>query len=86
MPSEYFRRQIYGSFWFERASALPAIETYPDNVMYETDYPHPTCQHPGPQSPGVEPREYIDQALGSLPEETLRKVLFDTAASLYGIK
>lgn len=86
LPSEYFRRQIYGSFWFERASALPTIELYPDNVLYETDYPHPTCQHPGPRSPGVEPRQYVDEALGALPEATLRKVLFDNAAALYGIK
>lgn len=86
LPSEYFRRQIYGSFWFERASALPAIEQYPDNILYETDYPHPTCQHPGPRSPGLEPREYVAEALGGLPEPTLRKVLFDNAAALYGIK
>ena len=86
LPSEYFRRQIYGSFWFERASALPAIELYPDNILYETDYPHPTCQHPGPRSPGPVPQQYIDETLGSLPEPTLRKVLFDNAAALYGIK
>ena len=86
LPSEYFRRQIYGSFWFERASALPAIELYPDNILYETDYPHPTCQHPGPRSPGTVPQQYIDETLGSLPEPTLRKVLFDNAAALYGIK
>jgi predicted TIM-barrel fold metal-dependent hydrolase len=86
LPSEYFRRQIYGSFWFERASALPAIELYPDNILYETDYPHPTCQHPGPRSPGTVPQQYIDETLSSLPEPTLRKVLFDNAAALYGIK
>ncbi|MCB0995272.1 MAG: amidohydrolase [Acidimicrobiales bacterium] len=85
LPSEYFRRQIYGSFWFERASAIPAIEMYPDNILYETDYPHPTCQHPGPRSPGLEPRQYIDEALGALPDETLDKVLFSNAAALYGI-
>ena len=53
LPSEYFRRQIYGCFWFERDSAIEAIERFPDNIMFETDYPHPTCQHPGPQSPAA---------------------------------
>ncbi len=86
LPSEYFRRQIYGSFWFERASALASIELYPDNILYETDYPHPTCQHPGPRSPGQEPRQYIAEALGSLSEPVRQKVLFDNAAALYGIK
>jgi predicted TIM-barrel fold metal-dependent hydrolase len=86
LPSEYFRRQIYGCFWFERDSALAAIEQYPDNILYETDYPHPTCQHPGPRSPGQNPRDFIAESLGRLPEATARKVLFDTAAALYRVK
>jgi predicted TIM-barrel fold metal-dependent hydrolase len=86
LPSEYFRRQIYGCFWFERDSATSTIERYPDNILYETDYPHPTCQHPGPRSPGQDPRDYIASALGALPESTLRKVLFDNAAALYGVR
>ena len=56
LPSEYFRRQIYGCFWFERQGALDAIAQYPDNILFESDYPHPTCQHPGPRTPGMSPR------------------------------
>jgi predicted TIM-barrel fold metal-dependent hydrolase len=85
LPSEYFRRQIYGCFWFEEATARYAIETYPDNILYETDYPHPTCQHPGPNTPAMWPRDYANQALGSLPEDLQRKVLFENAASLYRV-
>lgn len=85
LPSEYFRRQIYGCFWYERASAVPAIEAYPDNMLFETDFPHPTCQHPGPATPAVRPAEYVDDALGALPEQVLGKVLHDTAARLYGV-
>jgi uncharacterized protein len=85
LPSEYFRRQIYGCFWFERESALAAIEMYPDNILYETDYPHPTCQHPGPRSPGQYPRQYIAETLEALPAPVLSKVLFENAASLYGL-
>ena len=62
------------------------LKPFMDNILYETDYPHPTCQHPGPRSPGTVPQQYIDETLGSLPEPTLRKVLFDNAAALYGIK
>ena len=85
LPSEYFRRQIYGCFWFEEASALFAIEQLPDNILYETDYPHPTCQHPGPLTPAQRPRDYAQRTLGRLDEATARKVLHDNAARLYGI-
>ncbi len=83
LPSEYFRRQIYGCFWFERDSAIEAIERFSDNIMFETDYPHPTCQHPGPQSPAQWPRDYASGLLDKLPDSVLSNVLHDTAASIY---
>ncbi len=86
LPSEYFRRQIFGCFWFERASALNAIAQFPDNILYETDYPHPTCQHPGPRTPAQFPRDYAESVLGSLDDAVLDKVLFSNAARLYGVK
>ena len=60
LPSEYFNRQIYGTFWFERDSALHAIEALGSkNLMYETDFPHPTSMSPGPGSPAaVAPSEF----------------------------
>ena len=85
LPSEYFRRQIYGCFWFEEASALFAIERFPDNILYETDYPHPTCQHPGPLTPAEHPRVYAQRTLGRLDDITARKILHDNAAALYSI-
>ena len=64
LPSEYFRRQCYGTFWFERLT-LPLLETYPDNFMFETDYPHPTSIGPGPASPKAQtiPSHHIEKAL-----------------------
>jgi predicted TIM-barrel fold metal-dependent hydrolase len=85
LPSEYFRRQIYASFWFEEKLIRPALELFPNNILYETDYPHPTCQAPGPASAGTHPRLYADRVLAGVPEATLRKVLHDSAAALYGI-
>lgn len=85
LPSEYFRRQIYGSFWFEEKGLGPALDLYPDNVLYETDYPHPTCQAPGPASAGTHPRLYAERAMAGLPEEVVRKVVHDNAAALYGL-
>jgi predicted TIM-barrel fold metal-dependent hydrolase len=84
-PSEYFRRQLYGCFWFEQKSALAAIDVLPDNIMFETDYPHPTCMHPGPRTAATRPREYAQELLGGLPDDVIRKVLYETAAKVYGI-
>ncbi len=61
----------------------PALELYPDNILYETDYPHPTCQYPNPQTPAQHPRDYADEVLSDLPHETLQKVFHDNAAALY---
>jgi predicted TIM-barrel fold metal-dependent hydrolase len=85
LPSEYFRRQIYGCFWFEGIGARRAVETFPDNILYETDYPHPTCMAPGPRTPGERPRVYAEREFSDLPEENLRKVFHDNAAALYGL-
>ncbi len=86
LPSEYFKRQIYGCFWFERDTALSAIDYLgPDNVLYETDFPHPTSMSPGPASDAQRPDDYIRDHLSGLPEATLRKVLHDNAAKLYGL-
>ncbi len=46
-PSEYFRRQVYACFWFERAGLAGAIEALgPGHLLFETDFPHPTCTYP----------------------------------------
>ena len=86
LPSEYFRRQIYACFWFEEASLHPGLELLADNLLWETDYPHPTCQHPGQTGGwGQHPRDYAEEALRGVAEPVLRKVLHDNAAALYGL-
>ena len=85
LPSEYFLRQVYGCFWFERQSALDAIARFPDNVTFESDYPHPTCQHPGPRTPAQRPRDYATELLGGLPADVVGKILHHNAAALYGL-
>ena len=81
LPSEYFVRQMYGCFWFERLAVKAAIDALgPDWILYESDFPHPTSMAPGPASAAVEPRQYIADTLGDLPEHVLRKILHDNAA------
>ena len=87
LPSEYFRRQIYGCFWFESEGLSTALELYPDNMCWETDYPHPTCMHPAAAEGALSehPRAYVDRVMGDLSEGVAEKVLHDTAARLYGL-
>jgi uncharacterized protein len=85
LPSEYFRRQIFGCFWYEQDVLVPAVLAYPDNMLFETDFPHPTCQHPGPKTPATGPEEYVNESMAALPEHILRKVLVENAAKLYHV-
>lgn len=87
LPSEYFKRQIYGCFWFESQGLKSSLDALPNNIMWETDFPHPTCQHPGLED-GVaqHPADYAERAFVGVPEATIEKVLFGTAAKLYGVQ
>ncbi len=78
-PSEYFHRQVYGCYIFEEHAPRELLDSIGhDNVMFETDYPHPVCLYGNV-------REKIDAALGSASEETRKKVLWENAARLYKI-
>jgi predicted TIM-barrel fold metal-dependent hydrolase len=85
LPSEYFARQIYGCFWFEHGAMLDTtIETLgPDNIMYETDFPHPTSMSPGPASTAIPAKQFIAERLGHLDQPVLHKLLHDNAARIY---
>ena len=58
---------------------------FPDNILFETDYPHPTCQHPGPQTPGQRPRDYAEKLFSGVSDEVAAKVLYGNAARVYGL-
>ena len=88
LPSEYFKRQIYGSFWFEteRSGLENALKFLPNNIMWETDFPHPTSQYPALKKGWAQrPRDYVNNQLTFLSEETLRKALHTTAAKVFNL-
>jgi predicted TIM-barrel fold metal-dependent hydrolase len=85
LPSEYLHRQIFATFWFEKDS-LQMLPAWQDNVMFETDFPHPTSLTPGPASVSGTPTEMIARNFVGVPEDVTRKVLFDNAARLYGVE
>jgi predicted TIM-barrel fold metal-dependent hydrolase len=78
-PSDYFRRQIHSCFWFERAGIAEAIESVgADHLLFETDFPHPTCVYPD----GL---EYADAALDGMDDDDVAGIMGLNAARLYDI-
>jgi uncharacterized protein len=79
LPSEYFRRQIYACFWFESTAPRRLLDVIGHkNVLFETDFPHPTSLYPAKTV-----REHVASCLAEQPEEVRRAVLHDNAAELY---
>jgi uncharacterized protein len=77
MPSEYFKRQLYATFWFEKNNVPALIASVgEDNVLFETDFPHPTCLYPNPL-------DTVEEKMSTLTPEVQRKVLGENAARLY---
>ena len=78
-PSAYFRRQIYACYWFERQDVAHTFEVLgTDNILFETDFPHPPCLYPDSLA-------YAAEGLAGVSPEVQRKVLQDNAAALYRI-
>jgi len=82
LPSEYFKRQIYGMFWFEESS-LRLFDLYPDNIMFETDFPHATSLSPGPGSAAPSAATIVARAKERLDSTTFEKVMYRNAARVY---
>jgi len=76
---ELFQRGIYGTFWFEDAGPTELIPRIgADNILWETDFPHPTSLYPSPV-------ERSEEKLKNLDPDVLRKIMQDNAAKLYKI-
>ena len=78
-PWQYFRDHFYVTFWFESIGPKLLLETIGvDNVMFETDFPHPTSLYPGVQA-------HITDVLGGYDFATKKKVLQDNAVRVYNL-
>ena len=78
-PSEYFFRNFYACFWFERRNLKAIVDMLgPDNLMFETDFPHVTCLYP-------EPLSYLSDALMSIEPTARAKLVSGNAAKVYNI-
>jgi predicted TIM-barrel fold metal-dependent hydrolase len=78
-PSEYFRSNLYATFWFENnRNKLPDLidAVGEDCILFETDFPHPTCLYP-------DPLESVEAKMATLTPHARRKILGENARSLY---
>ncbi len=79
-PSEYFKRQFFGCFWFEHQTLKPSVEALgATQILFETDIPHPTCLYPHSV-------ERVRDAIASLDPVDQKLILQDNAAKLYKIE
>jgi len=78
-PSDYFRRQVHACFWFERQGIQHVIDAIGhDHLMFETDFPHPTCTYPD----GL---DIAAGALAGMDRCVVADLLGGNASRLYGI-
>lgn len=76
-PLEYFQRQFYATTWFEHADLAHVVKRLgEDRVMFETDFPHPTCLYP-------EPLKNAAENLAGLSDTAQEKILSTNARRLY---
>ena len=78
-PTEYFREHIAVTFWFEKVGPKRVVhDVGVNNVLIETDIPHPTCLYP-------DPRGRLGEATADWDDHTRRRVFQDNAAELYRV-
>jgi predicted TIM-barrel fold metal-dependent hydrolase len=77
--ADIFRRQIYACVWFEKKNIVKTIrQVGAGNVLFETDFPHPTCLYP-------DALNYMTTALAEMTEDERGKVMGGNARGLYNL-
>ncbi len=80
LPSEYFARNVYACYWFEQTAPRRLIDKIgADNVLFETDFPHPTSLY------GDEVHARIKAGLTDCEESVRRKILWENSQKLYKV-
>lgn len=81
LPSQYFARNVYACYWFEQTAPRRLIDKIGvDNVLFETDFPHPTSLY------GDEVHARIKGGLSDCEESVRRKILWSNAEKLYKVE
>ena len=79
LPSEYFRRQVYANYWFEQLEPWHLEKIGVDNILWETDFPHPTCLL-GPEVP-----EALATGFTGVGDDDREAILWRNASKLYSV-
>ena len=78
-PWQYFREHFHCTYWFETLGPQLLLETIGvENVLFETDFPHPTSLYPGVQ-------DHVMKTLGGYDYSVRKKVLETNAVKLYNL-
>jgi uncharacterized protein len=77
LPSFYFKRQMFANVWFEELTDWHIKSIGADNILFETDYPHPTCLYDD------EIQATVNSSLGGLDSEVREKILWKNASRLF---
>lgn len=77
-PSEYFRRQVYATFFNDHVGGRLFSWWGADNCMWSNDYPHQNSTWP-------RSREVIDRDMSHLAADERRKLLSSNVARLYNL-
>jgi len=78
-PKEIFQRQIYACTWFERQNVVDTLrQVGVNNIMFETDFPHPTCLYPSPLN-------YVSEAVSAMTGDERRKMFSSNAERVYNL-
>jgi predicted TIM-barrel fold metal-dependent hydrolase len=76
---ELFRRQVYACAWFEKRTIVDtARDVGVDNILFQTDFPHPVCLYP-------DPLNYSAETAESFNREERVKVYGGNAAKVYNL-
>lgn len=76
---DIFKRQIYACAWFERRNILEVMRDIgTENLLFETDFPHPTCLYP-------KPLDYMTDVLAEMTAEERAKVFGGNATKVYNL-
>jgi predicted TIM-barrel fold metal-dependent hydrolase len=81
LPSQYFQRNVYACYWFEETAPRRLLDKVGiENVLFETDFPHPTSLY------GAEVHERIAKGLGDCEPAVRRKILWENGRDLYKVE
>lgn len=78
LPSEYFYRQVYASFFNDAVGGHNFAYWGIDNCMWSNDFPHPNSTWP-------DSLKVIERDLGHLPAQARAKLVRENVVKLYGM-